>query len=71
MPMNSAVREMFPLKRAIWARRYSRSKISRASRKRQAHELLAPCPAGRRRDQRPDLRGQHVGRDGGVRLAGR
>ena len=32
MPTNSAVREMLPPKRLTWARRYSRSKISRASR---------------------------------------
>ena len=32
MPMNAAVFEMFPEKRRIWARRYSRSKASRASR---------------------------------------
>src|SRR6476646_7763948 len=32
MPTNSAVREMLPPKRLIWASRYSRSKISRASR---------------------------------------
>ena len=30
--MNDAVREMFPEKRRIWMRRYSRSKLSRASR---------------------------------------
>ena len=32
MPTNSAVREMLPPKRLIWARRYSRSNASRASR---------------------------------------
>src|SRR6478735_6281963 len=33
MPTNSAVREMLPPNRLIWATRYSRSKTSRASRK--------------------------------------
>src|SRR5688572_11938785 len=32
MPMNEAVREMLPEKRRIWILRYSRSKLSRASR---------------------------------------
>ena len=33
MPMKFAVREMLPEKRRIWTRRYSRSNVSRASRK--------------------------------------
>ena len=32
IPMNEAVREMLPEKRRIWILRYSRSKLSRASR---------------------------------------
>src|ERR1700712_3947024 len=46
MPMNSAVREMLPEKRAICATRYSRSKISRASRSAKLISFSPPAPFG-------------------------
>ncbi len=42
MPMNVAVRDMLPEKRLIWMRRYSRSKLSRASRN--GAPMIADCP---------------------------
>src|SRR5581483_10231238 len=46
MPTNSAVREMLPPKRLIWASRYSRSKISRASRSGSDMRCSAPPLTG-------------------------
>src|SRR5215475_578618 len=46
MPTNSAVREILPPKRLICASRYSRSKISRASRKGRDIKCSAPLPFG-------------------------
>src|ERR1700693_5127699 len=46
IPTNSAVREMLPPKRLTWARRYSRSKISRASRKGSDIGCSPPAPFG-------------------------
>ena len=71
MPMNSAVREILPPKRLICATRYSRSNTSRASRKRQAHQLLAAGPGRHRGHQRADFGGQHGGGDLRFGIAGR
>ena len=46
MPTNSAVREMLPPKRLICASRYSRSKISRASRRGSDIRCSAPPLTG-------------------------
>src|SRR5581483_8157517 len=46
MPTNSAVREMLPPNRLIWASRYSRSKISRASRRGSDMRCSAPPLTG-------------------------
>src|SRR5271165_5900474 len=46
MPTNSAVREMLPPNRLIWARRYSRSNASRASRSGIPISVSPPFPAG-------------------------
>src|SRR5882672_9819029 len=47
IPTNSAVREILPPKRLIWARRYSRSNISRASRSGRPIRCSPPLPFGR------------------------
>ena len=70
MPMNSAVREMLPAEAGdLGDEILALEDLARVA-QRQAHELLAPCPVRRRRHQRPDLGGQHLGRDLGVRVAG-
>ena len=43
IPMNVAVREILPEKRRIWTFRYSRSNVSRASRK--GAPIIAEAPA--------------------------
>ena len=68
MPTNSAVREMLPPKRLICAIRYSRSKISRASRNGKRHQVLGPAIGGQRHGA-ADFRRQHVGGDQAVGLA--
>ena len=69
MPMNAAVREMLPPKRLICASRYSRSKISRASRS--GSEMIRSVLAALRPTAKPaplKSDGKQVGRNrfGGV-----
>ena len=67
MPTNSAVREMLPPKRLTWARQILALEDLAGVAERQRHQMLAPCPARRRRQHLADLGGQHLGGD---RLAG-
>ena len=61
MPTNSAVREIFPPNRLTWASKYSRSKISRASRKGSDIRCSPPAPFGDNGTGENDLVGQHIG----------
>ena len=69
MPTNSAVREMLPPKRLIWATQiFALEHLARLA-QRQAHQLLAAVAVRHRRHHRADVRRQHVGGDHGVRIA--
>ncbi len=61
MPTNSAVREILPPKRLIWATRYSPLEHFACVAQRQAHQLLTASPVRHGRHQRAHVRRQHRG----------
>jgi len=67
MPTNSAVREILPPKRLIWAHEIFALEHFAGFAQRQTHQMLASVAVRHRRNHRADVLRQHRGGDLGVR----